>query len=243
MRIDVQTFGGLSERVGLTSLPVELPEGATVTDLRRLIAKAYPELAPLLSRIAVSVDLEVVDDTTVLEGGSEVALLPPVAGGAGDPAEPTGQPVTLTGLVRGGIDVDAILEQLVTSDSGAAVSFVGTVRDHADDLDGVVGLDYSAYEAMAEAELSRIAAQVRGAHPDVRGLALLHALGELTVGDRTILIAVTSPHRAEAFAACRDALEWVKERVPVFKRERSADGTHRWVGLAPDPTPSEVAEH
>jgi MoaE-MoaD fusion protein len=243
MRIDVQTFGGLSERVGLTSLPVELPEGATVTDLRRLIAHAYPELAPLLPRVAVTVDLEVVDDTTVLEGGSEVALLPPVAGGSGDPAEVTGQPVTLTGLVRGGIDVDAILEQLVTSDSGAAVSFVGTVRDHAADLDGVVGLDYSAYEAMAEAELARIAAEVRSAHPEVRGLALLHALGELTVGDRTILVAVTSPHRAEAFAACRDALDWVKDRVPVFKRERSSDGAHRWVGLAPDPSASEVVGH
>jgi molybdopterin synthase catalytic subunit/molybdopterin converting factor small subunit len=243
MRIEVQTFGGLSERVGLTSLPVELPEGATVADLRRLVAHAYPELAPLLSRIAVSVDLEIVGDATVLAADSEVALLPPVAGGAGSTSDMADHPVTLTGLVRGGFDVDAVLEQLTTSDSGALVSFVGTVRDHAQDLDGVVGLDYTAYEAMAEAELERIAAEVRLAHPEVRGLALLHALGELTVGDRTILIAVSSPHRAEAFAACRDALEWVKERVPVFKRELSADGAHRWVGLGPDTADDEAAEH
>ena len=69
----------------------------------------------------------------------------------------------------------------------------------------------------------------------MRGLALLHALGELAVGDHTILIAATSPHREEAFAACRTALEAVKSRVPVFKREVVADGTHRWVGLEPDP--------
>jgi len=235
MRIDVRTFGGLSERVGLTSLPVELPDGATVADLRRHVAHAYPELAPLLPRIAVSVDLEVGGDTTGLEATSEVALLPPVAGGAGATSDDDVRPVTLTGLVRGGFDVDAVLTRLATSDSGAAVSFLGTVRDHSGELTDIVGLDYSAYEEMAEAELARIAAAVRLAHPEVRGLALLHATGELVVGDHTILIAVTAAHRTEAFAACRDALEWVKERVPVFKREVRADGTHRWVGLEPRP--------
>jgi MoaE-MoaD fusion protein len=239
MRIEVRTFGGLSERVGLTSLPVELPDGATVADLRRQVAHAYPALAPLLPRVAVTVDLEVAGDATVLDASDEVALLPPVAGGMGAMAgtdDTDDAPVTLTGLVRGDFDVDAVLERIVTRDSGATVSFLGSVRDHADHMDDVVGLDYSAYEAMAETELVRIASEVRAAHPAVRGLALLHALGELEVGDRTILIAVTAAHRDEAFSACRDALEWVKARVPVFKREVSADGSQRWVGLEPQPT-------
>ncbi len=234
MRIDVRTFGGLAERIGLTSLPVELPERATVADLRQLLADAYPELAPLLPKVAVAVDLEVAGDATPLDPSCEVALLPPVAGGVGATEDTASGPVTLTGLVRGGFDVDGVLGRIGTPDSGAIVSFLGTVRDHAVDLDDVVRLDYSAYEDMAELELTRIATEIRARHPHVRGLAMLHALGELDIGAHTILIAVTAAHRAEAFEACRDALETVKERLPVFKREVRADGSHRWVGLGPD---------
>jgi len=233
MRLDVRTFGGLAERAGLTTLVIDLPDGSDVGDLRRAIAARHPELAPLLPRVAVSVDLELADDATVLSGNAEVALLPPVAGGAGrsDPDEFR----TVTGLVHGSIDVDGTLARIGASDVGAIVSFLGTVRDHAEDLDGVVRLDYSAYEPMAERELALIADEVRAAYPQVRGLALLHALGELTVGSHTILVAVSSPHRAEAFDACRAALEAVKARVPVFKREVTEDGAHRWVGLTPGP--------
>jgi len=232
MRYEVRAFGGLAERAGLTMLVVELPEGATVLELRRAIAAAHPTLAPLLPSVAVAVDLEIADDATVLTGAEEVALLPPVAGGAGDgPKVPL--EVTMTGLVEGPFDVDAILAAIGTDDSGATVSFLGTVRDHAEDLDDVVGLEYSAYEAMAERRLEDIATGLRADHPQVRGIALLHALGSLSVGDHTILIAVSAPHRAEAFAACQAALESVKAQVPVFKRETTAQGRHRWVGLTP----------
>jgi molybdopterin synthase catalytic subunit/molybdopterin converting factor small subunit len=232
MRLEVRTFGGLAERAGLSTLVVELPAGANVAQLRRTLAAQHPELAPLMPRVAVSVDLEIVDDATVLAAGHEVALLPPVAGGAGEDTDPavTDQR-TITGLVHGPLDVTGTLARIGAPDVGAVVSFLGTVRDHAEDLDGVVRLDYSAYEPMAERELVRIADEIRAAHPEVRGLALLHALGTLDVGAHTILVAASSPHRAEAFAACRAALEAVKERVPVFKREVSSDGSHRWVGL------------
>jgi molybdopterin synthase catalytic subunit len=228
MRLEVRTFGGLAERAGLATLVVELPEGADVAMLRRVVAAQHPELAPLMHRVAVSVDLELADDTTPLLAGMEVALLPPVAGGS-DAAD--GGRIVVTGLVHGPIDVAGTIARIGAPDVGAVVSFLGTVRDHAEDLDGVVRLDYSAYEPMAERELALIADEVGAAHPAVRGLALVHALGELAVGAHTILVAVASPHRAEAFAACRDALESVKARVPVFKREVTADGAHRWVGL------------
>jgi len=136
--------------------------------------------------------------------------------------------------VHGPLDVDGTIAQLGDPQAGAIALFLGTVRDHAEDLDGVVRLEYSAYEEMAARELSVIADELRATHPEVRGVALLHALGRLEVGAHTILIAVSSPHRADAFAACRDALEAVKERVPVFKREVTADGAHRWVGLPDD---------
>ena len=232
MRLEVRTFGGLAERAGLAVLIVELPESADVATLRRVVSAQHPELAPLMPRVAVSVDLEIADDATVLTSGAEIALLPPVAGGS-DGAGAHEDPATrvVTGLVHGPIDVEGTLARIGAPDVGAVVSFLGTVRDHAEDLDGVVLLEYSAYEAMAERELARIADEIRVAHPEIRGLALLHALGELTVGSHTILVAASSPHRGEAFAACREALEAVKERVPVFKRETTADGAHRWVGL------------
>jgi molybdopterin synthase catalytic subunit/molybdopterin converting factor small subunit len=230
MRIEIRTFGGLAERAGLATLIVELPEGADVGHLRRTVAAAYPELAPLMPRVAVSVDLELVPDATVLDEGQEVALLPPVAGGSDDAGQDAR---TVAYLVHGPIDVEATLARIGAPDVGAIVSFLGTVRDHAEDLDGVIRLDYSAYEPMAERELTRIAEEIRAAYPSIRGLALVHALGELEVGAHTILVAASSAHRADAFAACRDALEAVKERVPVFKREVTADGAHRWVGLHP----------
>ena len=242
MRLEVRTFGGLAERAGLATLVVELPDGADVALLRCIVAAQHPELAPLMPRVAVSVDLELATDATVIAPGAEVALLPPVAGGSdgtdGDASSADAR--TVTGLVHGPIDVEGTVARIGAPDVGAVVTFLGTVRDHAEDLDGVVRLEYSAYEAMAERELARIAEEIRTAHPEVRGLALVHALGELTVGSHTILVAASSPHRAEAFAACRDALEAVKERVPVFKREVTADGAHRWVGLPGDAVPEDA---
>jgi molybdopterin synthase catalytic subunit/molybdopterin converting factor small subunit len=235
VRIEVRAFGGVADRAGLTVLPVELPEVATVADLRAALAHTYPDVAPLLPRCAVAVDLEVATGELALRGGEEVAVLPPVAGGADDSSDPSGTAgiVTRTGLVHGPIDVAAELATLGDPRVGAVVSFLGLVRDHAEDLEGVVRLEYSAYEEMAARELDVIAADLRAEHPEVRGLVLVHALGPLPVGAHTILIAAAAAHREEAFAACRDGLERVKDRVPVFKREVTADWA-RWVGLEPD---------
>ncbi len=231
MEIEVRLFGGLWERTGgQRRVRVELDDGATVAALRAQLAADHPALAELLPRVNVAVDLEVAPPTQRLEDASEVAVLPPVAGGA-DAFPPT----VVTGLQAPPFDVAGVTARITSPQIGAAVSFVGTVRDHAEDLDGVVRLDYSAYEAMAEKVLADLAIELAGDHPEVRGWALLHATGELAVGDHTILVVACAPHRAEAFEGCRDALERVKNRVPVWKREVTADGEHRWVGLTPPP--------
>lgn len=234
MELEIRLFGGLWERAGgQRRLTLDLPDDATVADLRARLAADHPALADLLPRVNVAVDLEVAPPTRPLAGATEVAVLPPVAGGAGDPEPP---PQVVTGLVAPPFDVDAVLARITSPSVGGAVSFLGTVRDHAEDLDGVVRLDYSAYPEMAEKVLTDLADELLAEHPEVSGLALLHATGELAVGDHTILVAACAPHRAAAFDACREALERVKDRVPIWKREVTADGEHRWVGLTPPPT-------
>lgn len=237
MELEVRLFGGLAGRAGgQRRLTVELPNGATVADLRRRLSEDHPQLAPLLPGVNVAVDLEVARGDQPLTGAREVALLPPVAGGASDhDHRADGGSRVLTGLVDPPLEVERVLDDLVTSPVGAVVSFLGTVRDHAPDLEGVIRLDYSAYPEMAEKVLSDIAAELLADHPELHGLALLHATGELAVGDHTILVAASAAHRDVAFAACREGLERVKDRVPVWKREVTADGEHRWVGLTPPP--------
>ncbi len=246
MQVEVRLFGGLTERTGGNRIEVALTEPATVTDLRLALAEQHPSLGPLLHRVKVAVDLEVADDEVAVTPDSELALLPPVAGGADDdPGEPAGTegaatgpiqpPATrariVTGISSPPLDVAGALGTIAGPEIGGTAIFLGTVRDHAPDLDGVIGLDYSTYPEMAEKVLAQIAAEIERDHLDVTGIALLHAVGELDVQDHTILIACAAAHRGPAFDACRDALERVKDRVPVWKRERTADGEHRWVGL------------
>jgi MoaE-MoaD fusion protein len=229
----VRVFGGLTEHVGGHHIEVALPDdgSASVADLREAVAAVHPHLAPLLRQVTVAVDLYVARGTDRIPAGAEVALLPPVAGGA--TGSTSDEVAVRTGLVTPPIDVAGAIAAIAADAAGATALFLGTVRDHAPGLAGVVQLQYTAYEPMAERELEVIADEVRATYPAVTGIALLHALGELPVGAHTVLIACSSAHRATAFDACRFALEAVKDRVPVFKREVTSDGTTRWVGLEP----------
>ncbi|MFW6009765.1 MAG: molybdenum cofactor biosynthesis protein [Actinomycetota bacterium] len=245
MRIEVRVFGGLADRVGGPRLTVELDPSATVADLRARLVEEHPQLAAALPRTSVAVNLEVARDAQPIGPDDEVALLPPVAGGAGDPdgqARPDA-PTVITGLSTPPFDLDDLVARVSRPSTGGTVTFVGTVRDHAPDLTApVVTLEYSAYPEMADKVLGEVAAELCDRHPALDGVALLHAVGELAVGDQTIAIVCASAHREEAFAACRDALEQVKQRVPVFKREHTADGAARWVGLSDHDHPDEQDE-
>jgi MoaE-MoaD fusion protein len=232
VQVSVRVFGGLTEVVGssrvVVSVDVSAGEVPDVAALRAALVAAYPQLTAYLPRTAVAVDLAVAADDTVIGPDAEVALLPPVAGGSDDAVR------VVTGLRAPPFDVTAVSDEVSTPASGATVVFLGRVRDHAPDLeDTVVGLEYTAYPAMAEHVLAEIAAEVVTRVPALTGVAALHAVGDLDVGDHTVLIVTAAGHRAEAFEACQWVLEEVKERVPVYKRERTAAGTHRWVGLHP----------
>lgn len=217
MKIRLLAFASAADALGTGEMELELPAGSLVADLRARLERDHPALAPIWPRLAVAVDGRVVASSREpIPEGAEVALLPPVSGGTED----------RTLLVDGPIDASRVVAGIAGLTRGAVVVFHGTVRDsHAGRP--VEKLTYSAYRAMAESVLARIVADLEAAHRDLRA-AIVHRLGEVPVGEASVVIAVASPHRAAAYEASRLALERLKAEVPIWKREHYAGGEAVW---------------
>jgi molybdopterin synthase catalytic subunit len=155
-------------------------------------------------------------------------------------------------LTRAPLDLGSLVSRVSAPSRGGIACFLGVVRDHHQGR-AVTSLEYSAYDAMAEAECARIVAEARARWQ--ADIALEHRLGHLEVGDAAVAIAAAAAHRDAAFAACRYVIEEVKRRVPIWKRERFADGSETWVGgtergggvegergRVPEPTTADQAE-
>ncbi len=211
-------FGALSERAGLEEEELDLREGATVADVVEAIGERHPPARSLLPQLSVAVNLEVVPAEHALREDDEVALLPPVAGGEAE---------VLVGL-RKHPSVEEAVASVASPRAGGTVVFLGTVRDHSP-AGAVQRLEYSAYREMAERVLRDVAEEAAGRWP-LTGVAILHGEGDLSVGDPTVVVACASAHRGEAFEACRYAIDQIKGRAPVWKKEVGPDG-ERWVGL------------
>ena len=226
MHIRLLAFASAGDALGTGELDLELPDGSRLADLRALLVRDHPALAPLWSRLAVAIDGRLAAPDAALPDGAEVALLPPVSGGSGGTGESGEAPASAAALVDGPLDVDAVVRRVSGPDRGAVVVFLGTVRDcHAGRA--VERLTYSAYRPMAEARLRAITAELAAAAPGVR-VAIAHRLGEVPVGEPSVVIAVASPHRAAAYEASRAALERLKTEVPIWKREHYAGGEAAW---------------
>ncbi|CAL9523294.1 Molybdopterin synthase catalytic subunit 1 [Streptomyces sp. enrichment culture] len=144
------------------------------------------------------------------------------------PGEPAAQdPVKLIGIRETPLSVDEVLRAVGDDAAGGTALFVGTVRNH-DGGAGVDALGYSCHPS-AEAEMRRIAEKVAAEYP-VRALAAVHRVGELGVGDLAVVVAVSCPHRGEAFEACRRLIDDLKHEVPIWKHQKFSDGTEEWVG-------------
>jgi MoaE-MoaD fusion protein len=224
MRLRVRLFGVMAERAGGSEEMLELPEGATGAELLRAIGERHPETAAILDRISLAVNLEVASPERPLSAGDEVALLPPVAGGA-EPGEVGAE--ILVGL-RERPSVEEAMAAVASPVAGGTAVFVGTVRDRSD-TGPVERLEYSAYEEMAERVLEQIAEEA-AAKWSLVGVAILHGVGSMPVGHPTMAVACAARHRGDAFEACRYAVDEVKRRVPVWKKERGPWG-ERWVNL------------
>ena len=219
MQLVVKLFGPVREAAGVKELSVALSEGARVQDLRYLLARDHPIFDELGDRLAAAVNFNVVSHDTVLRDGDEVAFLPPVAGGSGA-CRISDQP----------LDVGAVIAKVSGSGMGGIVTFLGAVRDEARGH-AILRLEYEAYLGMAEREMDRIIAEVAERWPGTR-LAIAHRVGQLAVGELAVVIAAAAPHRAEAFAACRHAIDTLKETVPIWKKEYATDG-ECWVDEHP----------
>ena len=218
MKVRVRMFGGLAER-GRAEEVLDVPENSSTADLMALLYQRYPDVGRLSGQIRTAVNKEIATGDQILSDDDEVALLPPVAGGAN----------IVTGLREGGISIQEAMDAVTAPDAGGIVLFVGTVRNHADEWGEVDRLEYSAYRDMAEAVLLQVAQEAAEKWP-LAGVAILHGLGELGIGDHTVVVACSSAHRGEAFEAARYGIDEVKVRCPVWKKEGRGED-HRWVGL------------
>jgi molybdopterin converting factor subunit 1 len=220
MRVQVLYFAVLRERLRLDGEALDLPGDSTVEAARAAIARLHPEIAPLLSRTQSAVNRALVVPTHTLCDGDELALIPPVAGGSGRRTALSPVPLSLAEVV-------AAVEG---ESQGAIVTFTGNVRRQGQQPN-VARLEYEAYGPMAEEVLATIASEIERELPGSR-VAIHHRVGTLAVGETAVVIAASAPHRAEAFEACRAAIERLKERAPIWKKEIGEDGAE-WIGLGP----------
>ena len=208
-------FAGLREAVGSKDLELELSDGASLADLLRQVEAAHPVVERYRGRLLVSRNAERAAPAERLEDGDEIALLPPVSGGSG------------AGSVRSApLSMDELLERVSGPSMGGVCTFTGVVRNQARG-ESIDHLEYEAYPAMAEREMQKIADEVAARWPEVR-LAMSHRVGRLEIGDAAVMIAAAAPHRAEAFEACRFAIDSLKARAPIWKKEFATSGAY-WV--------------
>jgi molybdopterin synthase catalytic subunit/molybdopterin converting factor small subunit len=226
MKIRLKLFGALRDEAGgERALDLSLDEGCSVADLRILLGERWPAVARYGERVAVSVNLEVAAPDVVLSDGDEVALLPPVAGGS-DAPEISAASARRCTISEAPLDEAEVVARVAGDDTGGVVSFVGTVRNQARGHE-IEHLEYEAYPEMAEREMQKIVDAAEARWPGTR-LALAHRIGHLKIGDAAVVVVAVSPHRGEAFEACRFAIDTLKVTVPIWKREVATDGAY-WV--------------
>ncbi len=213
MRINVLFFGLAHDLTGLAQEAAELPEGESLGALWCRYEARFPRLGQMADSVLLAVNQAVEEPTRILREGDEVAFLPPVSGGAGeDVYQITREAIATTGLAN----------RLKAPEDGAVVVFEGIVRNHSQRR-RTLYLEYEAYEPMALRTLREIGEEARRRFPIDR-IGMVHRAGRLEIGETSVAIVVTSAHRAAAFEACRYAIDELKRRAPIWKKEFFEDG-------------------
>src|SRR5574338_1185106 len=209
VKVAVKLFAALREQRGAREVEVELAEGATVDDVWNAL-----ELGAEPTGLVYAVNRAYAGRDTRLSEGDEVALIPPVSGGA-------------FLLSDESLSLEQVVREVASDDAGAIATFVGTTRARSRGRD-VVRREYEAYEGIAEVEVERIAAALKERH-DLVEVAIHHRVGRVEIGETSVVIAVSSAHRADALAACKEAIDTLKQTVPLWKKELY-EGGEAWIG-------------
>ena len=221
MRARILFFGVLKEIAGVPAEEVDLPEGADLAAVFSHYAARLPRLREMAGSIVMARNQEFAEPAARLAEGDEVAFLPPVSGGKPGAAE-IREDGCYCALTRHAIDVHGLQTRLLTGAEGAVVTFEGTVRNHTGGQ-SVRFLDYEAYEAMALKTMAQIAREVTAQYQLTR-IAIVHRLGRMLVGETSVAVIATAPHRRAAFAAALEGIDRLKKTAPIWKKEYFADG-------------------
>jgi len=209
VKVAVKLIAALREQAGARERALELADGASIDDVWPALG-----LGDEPAGLVYAVNRSYVDRSHALADGDEIALIPPVSGGA-------------FLLSDTPLSLERVAAEVSSDDAGAIATFVGTTRAHSRGRE-VIRLEYEAYEGMAEAEMERIAGELQKRH-DVIDVAIHHRVGPVEIGETSVVIAVSAPHRAAAFDACREAIDTLKRTVPLWKKELYVGG-EEWIG-------------
>jgi molybdopterin synthase catalytic subunit len=222
MRVRILFFGMLREMVGMSADEADFPEGAQVASVFAAYAGRFPRLQEMARSIVIARNQEFAQPTATIAEGDEIAFLPPVSGGLDrDPLE-LSEGAIYCALTRHAIDSRAVAARLLSGEEGAVVTFEGTVRNHTKGR-RTLCLDYECYEPMAFKMMAQIAREVAAGH-EVCRVAMVHRLGRLLIGETSVAVIVTAPHRRAAFDAALEGINRLKKLVPIWKKEHFVDG-------------------
>lgn len=209
MKIRVRLFAGLRERAGTGERELELPVGSRLAGVWAPLG-----LGDEPEGLLYAVNRDYATGDRLLSEGDEVALIPPVSGGE-------------FRLTADPIDVDAVIAEVADERAGAIATFLGTTRVQSRERT-VVHLEYEAYEGMAEKVMGEIAETLAGRY-DLCKVAITHRIGRVGIGETSVAVAVSAPHREHALAACKEAIDTLKVDVPLWKKE-VYEGGEEWIG-------------
>lgn len=234
MKVRALFFGMLKDAAGAPEAELELPEGATAEDAFLAAAARWPELARHRRSTVLAVNERYALPSDTLQDGDEVAFLPPVSGGQDGWLRAEEDPVGhFFALTRQPIDTAWLRARVAQPQDGAVVLFEGIVRNHSGGRRTLL-LDYECYEPMAVREMARLGREIAARHAISR-IAIVHRLGRLAIGEASVVVAVSAPHRQAAFEAALEAINRLKKEVPIWKKEHFEDGAD-WVEGEWDPS-------
>jgi len=225
MKVKLRFFAVVREALGRSEETREFPDGSTAGSVFDALVVEVPRLESMRRSVMLMVNQEYVDATHILHDGDEFVLIPPVSGGE------IAAEGRLFRITTDPLDAREAEAAVAATDTGATVTFTGTVRDHARGQ-AVTALEYEAYAPAAEKMLARVADEIRERW-GLERVAIIHRIGLLPPGEASVVIAISSTHRDAAFDACHYAIERLKEIVPIWKKEFYSDGA-TWIGSEAD---------